>query len=207
MIEVTPEGACINGQWFDRATCIQVVPTWSWPHRIGLRDGVLYGITSGTQHGVEESYRAVLTDLESRLPAFEQAKQDLATATGASQVYAQQSPVVHTLRTIFGQDGPSLVKYGNVWVRRWWWKRGEGLDNHTHNFDHVALLYRGSADVTVDGIKTTYHAPIEIIIDKGKVHKIEALDDPTVWMCVFAVRDDEGHVDLYGTANNPASHT
>lgn len=209
MIIVTNSGCLIHHHFFPREVCIQVYPTWSWPHdEIGLRDdGLLYGITDHTQHGVDEAYRTQLRELEARLPEFEQAMRDLHQAKVGSAKFASQPPIVHTVKSIFGQDGPSLVKYGNVWVRRWRWKKGEVLEGHKHNFDHVSLLYRGSAKVTVDGVETTYTAPIELIIAKDKEHRIEALEDNTVWMCVFAVRDENGEVDIYGNANNPASHT
>jgi len=208
MILVREQGININGAWFPREVCIQVLGSYECPYdEIGLYGECLYGKTNGVQHGIDESYRDWLDHVTGRFVEFEQAEHDLAHAKQDAAKYAGQHPLVHTVKTIFGQDGPSLVKYGNVWVRRWWWKQGDILNGHTHNFDHVSLLYRGSAKVTVDGVETTYHAPIELIIPKDKEHKVEALEDNTVWMCVFAVRDEKGEVDIYGEANNPSSHT
>lgn len=206
MIIVRPESVTIDHEQFTKDVCIQVYGTWEVSYdEMGLIEGTLYGKTGSTQHGIPEAYREMLVRYQEDVERFRAAKRDLSAARDGSAKFASQRPWVHTVKSVFQVDGPSLVKYGNVWARRWWWKKGEGFPGHKHHFDHVSLLYRGSAKVTVEGVETTYSAPAEIIMSKDKVHHVQALEDNTVWMCVFACRDVEGEPDIFGESNDPAS--
>lgn len=208
MIIIHRDGLSLNGAFYPKEVCIQFYPHWDWEYdEIGIHNGVLYGKRGSTQLGINEKYRSILSEIASHEKEMKNTIVQLDHAKADNQKFARENPIIHVVKSIFGADGPSLVRYGNVWVRRWWWKKGETLDGHKHNFDHLALLYRGSAKVTVDDVETTYHAPMEIIITREKTHFVTALEDNTVWMCVFAVRDEAGEVDIYGEANNPASHT
>lgn len=95
---------------------------------------------------------------------------------------------------------------GNVWVRQnWLIKAGDTAGGHAHYHDHVSLLVRGSVEVTVnDGEPKTFTAPTYIVIKKQHRHRIVALEDDTVFYCVFAMRDIDGNVvDIYQDANLP----
>jgi hypothetical protein len=97
--------------------------------------------------------------------------------------------------------------FGNIWVRSHYMKdlgqtNGEG---HYHKFDHVSLLVKGSIRLEVEGFKPTrYTAPTFVIIKKEHKHKIIALEDETIYFCVFALRDIDGNItDIYNGNNSP----
>jgi hypothetical protein len=85
--------------------------------------------------------------------------------------------------------------FGNIWVKSHILSKtgdsnGEG---HFHHFDHVTLLIKGSVKVEVEGgPPKEFQAPTFITIKKEKKHKITALEDDTVFYCVFALRDIDG---------------
>lgn len=95
---------------------------------------------------------------------------------------------------------------GNVWVRQnWLLKAGDTAGGHAHYHDHVSLLVKGSVEITVNNNKPKqFHAPTYIVIKKQHRHQIVALEDDTVFYCVFALRDIDGNVvDIYQDANVP----
>jgi hypothetical protein len=95
---------------------------------------------------------------------------------------------------------------GNVWIRQnWLLRKGDTGGGHTHYHDHVSLLVRGSVEVQVDdNAPKQFVSPTFIVIKKDKVHKITALEDNTVYYCVFAMRDVNGEVlDIYQERNLP----
>jgi hypothetical protein len=95
---------------------------------------------------------------------------------------------------------------GNVWVRQHWLlKAGDTVGGHAHYHDHVTLLVKGSADVSVnDGPSKRFIAPTFIGIKKEHRHSFVAVEDDTVFYCVFAMRDLEGNVvDICDEPNMP----
>jgi len=101
---------------------------------------------------------------------------------------------------------PELGYFGNIWVRQnYLEKAGEAHPGHKHNFDHVSLLASGKVRVTVDGYPPKeFSAPTFIVIKKEHNHHFEALEDGTLWYCVFALRDVEGNTtDFYSGDNSP----
>lgn len=108
-------------------------------------------------------------------------------------------------------DTEELGYFGNIWVRSHLLKKagdtngGQGGGGHYHAFDHVTLLIKGSVKVEVAGYEpTVYKAPTFIIIKKDKKHRVTALEDNTVYYCVFALRDINGDVsDIYSPQNSP----
>lgn len=58
-------------------------------------------------------------------------------------------------------------------------------ETHSHNFDHLSILARGTVIVTIDGAEETHVGPACLTIRAGQVHRIEALTD-SVWFCVHA---------------------
>jgi quercetin dioxygenase-like cupin family protein len=85
--------------------------------------------------------------------------------------------------------------FGNIWVKSHTLKE-KGQTNgggHTHHFDHVTLLIKGSVSVSVEGgPEKEFKAPTFVVVKKGKSHKFTALEDDTVYYCVFALRDIDG---------------
>lgn len=97
---------------------------------------------------------------------------------------------------------------GNIWVRQnILEKAGQSNQGHKHKFDHVSLLTSGKVSVDVEGYQPKeFTAPTFIVIKKEHNHKFTALQDGTVWYCVFAMRDIDGNVtDIYGSDNSPYS--
>jgi hypothetical protein len=103
-----------------------------------------------------------------------------------------------------------LGYFGNIWVRQNLLEKagdtnGEG---HKHKFDHVSLLSHGKVKVEIEGHPAKeFVAPTFIVIRKEYNHKFTALEDNTVWYCVFALRDFDGKpiTDLYGEEHDPLS--
>lgn len=96
--------------------------------------------------------------------------------------------------------------FGNIWVRQnILEKAGDNLGGHTHNFDHVSLLTKGSVRVEVEGSEPKeFKAPTFIVIRKEHIHNFIALEDDTNYYCVFALRDLNGNVmDIYGKEHDP----
>ena len=63
-------------------------------------------------------------------------------------------------------------------------KKGDHEIQHEHQFDHTTLLAKGSIELTVDGVKTTFVAPQMIFISKNKEHSMVALEDDTLCYCI-----------------------
>lgn len=106
-------------------------------------------------------------------------------------------------------DKAELGFFGNIWVRQNnLRKAGDGFPGHKHYFDHVSLLTRGSVEVEVEGHEPkVFKAPTFIVIRKEHKHKFTALEDDTLFYCVFALRDVNGEVieDIFGKEHDPLS--
>jgi hypothetical protein len=73
-------------------------------------------------------------------------------------------------------------------------RKGDEIGGHTHYFDHVSFLVRGSVEVFVEGHDPkVLVAPTFVIIRKHTRHRIVALEDNTEWFCIFAIRDLDGN--------------
>lgn len=96
---------------------------------------------------------------------------------------------------------------GNIWVRQnYMEKAGDTVGGHLHYHDHVSLLAKGKVAVQIDdGEPKEFTAPTFIVVRKEHKHRITALEDGTVWYCVFAMRDIYGDVtEIIDEANLPA---
>lgn len=62
---------------------------------------------------------------------------------------------------------------------------------HTHQFDHLTLLAKGSLRVTVEGHTTDFTAPHMIYIRADKRHELVSLEDDTVAYCIHVLHDKE----------------
>jgi len=97
-----------------------------------------------------------------------------------------------------------IVHYGNIWVRSIPYPTaGFMYAGHTHPFNHLTHLTRGSLQVQVKGYEpAVFHAPAWIIIPKEHEHEFIALEDNTHADCIHAVRDLGGDaVEIYDTSN------
>jgi hypothetical protein len=95
---------------------------------------------------------------------------------------------------------------GNIWVRQnYMQKAGDVVGGHMHYHDHVSLLVKGSVQVQInDEPPKDFVAPTFIVVRKEHRHKITALENDTIWYCVFAMRDIDGDVaDIIDPANLP----
>lgn len=102
-----------------------------------------------------------------------------------------------------------LGYFGNIWVRQnHLLKDGDNGGGHEHNFDHVTLLCKGKVRVEVENnAPKEFTAPTFIVIRKEHKHKITALEDDTIYYCVFALRNIDGEIvdDIYGNQHDPIS--
>lgn len=95
---------------------------------------------------------------------------------------------------------------GNIWVRQnFMHKAGDVVGGHLHYHDHVSLLVQGSVEVQInDEEPKQFVAPTFIVVRKEHRHRITALEDKTIWYCVFAMRDINGDVaDIIDEKNMP----
>lgn len=72
--------------------------------------------------------------------------------------------------------------------------KGQGVFGDLHAFDHATILIKGSVHVKAklpDGSvrEHDFVAPDEFVIYKDVEHEITALEDGTVWYCVYPHRD------------------
>ena len=77
------------------------------------------------------------------------------------------------------QDGTTLNVYHA--------NNGEGIPQHEHNYSHLTMCHAGSCIVRKDGrelVMTKGTQPVNLV--GGEWHEIEALEDGTVFVNVFA---------------------
>jgi len=89
----------------------------------------------------------------------------------------------------------SLGYFGNVWIRQNILEKTGDTNGggHKHKFDHVTLLTQGRVHVEIDGHPPKeFVAPTFIIIRKQYNHTFTALEDDTIYFCIFALRDLDG---------------
>lgn len=111
------------------------------------------------------------------------------------------SPLVDL--SVNGDPEVQLTCVSNLFFRSMHFKHAGDIEKgHAHVFDHVSLLTRGSARVTVNGLCRVFSAPHAIYIKKDWIHEIEALEDGTIMICVHALRDGERAEDII----DPDSH-
>lgn len=98
------------------------------------------------------------------------------------------------------QAADALCYFGEVFTRvHGPHPAGHVHAGHEHRFDHQTLLVSGAIAVVArkprpDGAFEEmgckeFRAPCPIVIRADTWHEITALEDNTVWICVFAVRD------------------
>jgi quercetin dioxygenase-like cupin family protein len=73
-------------------------------------------------------------------------------------------------------------------------KAGDRVMTHAHVYDHQSLLATGRLKLTVDGAASYWQAPSILVIQQGKYHEMEALEDHTVAYCIHAIKGAD-HID------------
>ena len=99
-----------------------------------------------------------------------------------------------------------LGYFGNIWVKQNVLEfAGEAFEGHEHKFDHVTLLVSGKVSVQIqDNLPKEFTAPTFIVIRKEHQHKITALEDKTIYYCVYALRDLDGNaMEIFGEQHDP----
>jgi quercetin dioxygenase-like cupin family protein len=85
----------------------------------------------------------------------------------------------------------------NVFARQIHFKNaGDVEQGHTHPYDHLSLLAKGSVQVEVDSQTTDFVAPQMIWIRADKEHKLTALTDNSVVYCIHALRGSSESDDI-----------
>ena len=77
--------------------------------------------------------------------------------------------------------------YDKTFIRVFHGNKGEGLPKHTHSFTHLTVCHSGSCLVSLEGRSYTIDKnsqPLNLPADQW--HEIEALEDNTVFVNVFA---------------------
>ena len=94
--------------------------------------------------------------------------------------------------------GPQGADATEVYLKRSVLLPGAGLRQHVHNFDHAALLAKGSAAVrAVDGVWQLHHAPAVVLIRAGVAHEVMTAEG-CVWYCVHVTDEhDETTIDQH----------
>ena len=87
----------------------------------------------------------------------------------------------------FDAAGVGIVHHfvGGLYAKETHIPAGVTLTQHSHAFDHLSALMKGSAVVEVDGRRKLHDAPALLTIKAGKVHSVRAVTD-VVWACVHA---------------------
>ena len=79
------------------------------------------------------------------------------------------------------------ITYGNSIVRVYHANKGEGIPMHSHPYSHAVICVSGSCKLTQENkyiITDKNSTPVNLLA--GKLHEIEALEDNTVFVNVFA---------------------
>ena len=80
---------------------------------------------------------------------------------------------------IFTYDGAQLNVYHA--------NKGEGLPSHSHSYSHATMCNSGSCLVSLEGRNYTINKNSQPLnLPAGEWHEIEALEDGTVFVNVFA---------------------
>lgn len=89
---------------------------------------------------------------------------------------------------------------GNIYIRpSGYLKTGDKSVGHQHNFDHTTIVFQGSVHVRAilqDGgvVERDFVSPDSFLIKANVIHEITALEDNTVYWCVYSHRNHQGDV-------------
>lgn len=91
---------------------------------------------------------------------------------------------------------------GNVFIRpNELAKAGDKCGGHKHNFDHTSIVFKGSVHVkgvlpNGSVIERDFKAPSHFLVLKDVEHEITALEDGTVFWCVYSHRKPQGELSV-----------
>ena len=91
---------------------------------------------------------------------------------------------------------------GNVFIRpNTLDHAGDVTHGHAHQFDHTTIVMEGAVRIRAtlpDGrvIDREFRAPAHALILAGVEHEITALEDQTVYWCIYSHRSPQGEVVL-----------
>jgi quercetin dioxygenase-like cupin family protein len=89
---------------------------------------------------------------------------------------------------------------GNVFIRpNPLEKKGDSVDGHTHPFDHTTIVFKGAVHVVATGpngelLEQDFVAPAHFLVRANWCHQITALEDDTVFWCVYSHRTPQGDI-------------
>ena len=79
------------------------------------------------------------------------------------------------------------VTYDGVNLQIYHVDKGKGLKKHTHIYSHLTICHNGSCLVSLEGRSYTIDKNSQPLnLPAGEWHEIEALEDNTVFVNVFA---------------------
>jgi quercetin dioxygenase-like cupin family protein len=82
-----------------------------------------------------------------------------------------------------------IFSYDGVQIGVFHANKGEGLQKHEHIYSHATMCNAGSCLVSLEGRNYTLNKDSEALnLPAGEWHEIEALEDGTVFVNVFAER-------------------
>ena len=79
------------------------------------------------------------------------------------------------------------MTYGGMQMNIYHANKGEGIPMHSHSYSHATICMAGFCKVTQEGKSVVVNkdsTPVNLLA--GKFHEIEALEDGTVFVNVFA---------------------
>ena len=81
---------------------------------------------------------------------------------------------------------------GGVYAKEWQpLKKGEEIEQHSHNFDHLSYLASGVVSVEVEGEQQqVYTGPTALLVKAHKKHKIRSLTPDVLWLCIHSIPAD-----------------
>lgn len=88
---------------------------------------------------------------------------------------------------------------GNVLIRpNTLEKAGDVTQGHGHKFDHTTIVFKGAirvkAKLPSGEIERDFKAPAHCLIRAGVEHEITALQDNTVYWCVYSHTTPQGEI-------------
>lgn len=91
-------------------------------------------------------------------------------------------------------------------------KKGDVVETHAHNFDHVTYVPKGSFRIEkLNGQKGQVLVTVEkhagfdnwVLIKAGVWHRLTALEDDSIYHCIYASRNEDGSVADHYTGWGP----
>lgn len=89
---------------------------------------------------------------------------------------------------------------GNIFIRPNTLERaGDKVDGHAHRFDHTTIVFTGAVRVKAKfpsgrDLEQEFHAPAHFLVRAGIEHEITAIEDSTIFWCVYSHRTPQGDV-------------